>query len=147
MLKLVCNKIRGLKFIYIFLFSVTLSHAANNWKYLNHEISHKKMDSQNTHEKNFEPSKYPRRKILDPRITCGKKFWTTKIPTRKSFGPTKAQWHDGTWPTKFSILSYFWFCLCIVSPENGKSKKVFLRFWIIIEHLVMKKKSLFDHAA
>ena len=31
------NRIHVLRWIYVFLFSVTLSHAANNWKSLNHE--------------------------------------------------------------------------------------------------------------
>ena len=71
----------------------------------------------------------PREKNLNPQNTHEKNFWTHEIPTRKTFGPTKyprekiweprnihekilsnheiptkAQWHDGTRPTKLSIL-------------------------------------------
>ena len=52
----------------------------------------------------FGPTKYTREKILDPRNTYEKKFWTHGIPTRKNLGPTKYQrenisnprMHDGT---------------------------------------------------
>ena len=87
------------------------------------------MYPRNTHEKeswtqkiptrkNLEPTKYPRKHILDspntqeknnsnPRNTYDKKSWnihkkkieTHKIPTRKNFTPIKAWCHDGTRPT------------------------------------------------
>ena len=63
-------RIHYLRCIYVFLFSFTLSHAANNGKFLNPKISHKK-------------------KKLDPRNTHVKTFWTHEISTKKNFGPTK----------------------------------------------------------
>ena len=52
-----------------------------------YEIAHKR--------RNFEPTKYPREKTLDPRNTHEKKFGTHEIPTRKTLGPTKyPQRHD-----------------------------------------------------
>ena len=59
MLKLIWNRLRSLRCICVFLLSVTFSHAANNGKLLNHEITHEK------------------------------KSWTQKMPTRKKFEPTK----------------------------------------------------------
>ena len=89
----------------------------------------KNLNPQNTHEKKFWTHKYPRENIWDSRNTSEKNFRTHEIPTRKTFGPTKyprekiweprnihekilsnheiptkAQWHDGTRPTKLSIL-------------------------------------------
>ena len=69
--------------------------------------------------KNFGLTKYPGEKILDHGNTLEK----------KNFEPTKAQWHDGTRPTKFSII--YAICLCIISLKNRKSKKI-STFWIII---------------
>ena len=45
-------------------------------------------DSPNSHEINFEPTKYPWEKRLDPPKTYEKKFWTDEIATRKHFEPT-----------------------------------------------------------
>ena len=61
----------------IFLFSATLSHAANKWKSFNCEISgeRKYLDSQE--------------KVLSPKNTNVKEFCTHKISTRKTFVPTK----------------------------------------------------------
>ena len=78
-MKSIRNRIHGFKWIYVFLFSVTLSHAGNNWKYVNHKISYEKIG----------PTKYPPQKILDPRNTHEKKVCTHEIPTRKMFVPTK----------------------------------------------------------
>ena len=77
--------------IYVILFSVTVSHAANKSKSLNHDISHnnentgatkyrgeKILDPRNTHEKHFGPTKYSR-----------ENFWTHEITKRKNFEPTK----------------------------------------------------------
>ena len=89
-----------------------------------YEIAHKR--------RNFEPTKYPREKTLDPRNTYEKKFGTHEIPTRKNLGPMKypreklwdprnthkgtiGQWHwthethDGTQTTKFSTLLLYLF--------------------------------------
>ena len=46
-----------------------------------------------------EPTKYTREKISEPRNTHETKCGTHEIPTRKNYGLTKAQWHDGTRPT------------------------------------------------
>ena len=62
--------------IYVFLFSVTLSHAANNWKSFNREISH---------EKKIEPTKYPQEKYFDTRNTHKEKFRAHDVTTRKKF--------------------------------------------------------------
>ena len=101
MLKPIWNRIHSFRCIYVFLFSVTHSHAAKNWKSLNHKISYDKekigptkyprkniwndeiptrkmLDPRNTHEKNFGPTKYPREET-----------WTYQISPRKNFGPTK----------------------------------------------------------
>ena len=51
------------------------SHAANNWKPLNHEINHEK---QTEPTKNFGPTKYTWEIILDH-----------EVPKRKKLGPTK----------------------------------------------------------
>ena len=57
-------------------------HSANDWKVLNHDISHDKKNG---------PTKNPREKVLDPRKTHEKKFCTHEIPTRKKFVPMKYQ--------------------------------------------------------
>ena len=77
-----------LRCIYAFLFSVILSHAANNWKYLSHDISD---------EKKIGSAKYPRKRNLDPRNTHGKISWRHETPTRRNLWPTKyPERHDGT---------------------------------------------------
>ena len=121
MLKSIWNRIRGLRCIYVILFSVSLSHAAKNWKPLNHEINQEKKigptkyswekiveDPQNTLEKNicthkiprrktFVPPKYKWEKVSDPRNFHEKKFGTHEIPTRKYSGSKKyPRRHDGT---------------------------------------------------
>ena len=48
----------------------------------------KTLDSRNTHETIFGPTKYLREKRLDQPKTYEKKFRTHKIPTRKYFEPT-----------------------------------------------------------
>ena len=108
LLESIWNRIHGLSCIYVFLFYVSLSYTANNWKYLNYEISHKKkigptkypretvLDKRNTHEKNFEPTNYPRGKVLEPWYTHEKKFRTHKIPT-------KPRCHDGTRTARTTI--------------------------------------------
>ena len=53
----------------MFLFSVILTHTANKWNSLNHEISHEKPT-----RKKFGSTKYPREKILDPRNIHKKQF-------------------------------------------------------------------------
>ena len=95
MLKSIWNKIHGLRCIYVFLFCVTPFHAANNWKSLNHEISHEKkhLTHKTLTRKNFEPTKYLRQETLHPRNTYKKIF-------RIHEKPTKAWWHGGTRPTR-----------------------------------------------
>ena len=60
----------------LFLFSITLSHAANKWKSLNHQTSHKKkeMEQWNTHEKKTFTHEIPTRKIMGPRKNHKKNF-------------------------------------------------------------------------
>ena len=82
----VWNRIHGLRWIYVFLFSVTLAHGASNWNSLNHEISDKKNDGpskyvlekilypRNIHEKNVFIPEIHIKKVLDPRNTHGKIF-------------------------------------------------------------------------
>ena len=59
--------------------------------------------------KNFDPTKYQREKILDPRNTHEKKIWhprnihEKKIWTHKI--PTTARWHDGTRPTRRTMMA------------------------------------------
>ena len=99
LLKSICNGIHGLNF-------ATLFHAASNYKSLNYKISNEKkgikltkckwLKENRAHEtptKNvFRPTKYPREKIWDSRITR-EKFLTHEIPT----GYTKlSQKHDDT---------------------------------------------------
>ena len=95
-------------------FCATFCHAANNLKLRNYPREkilnprEKNLNPQNTHEKNFwtheistrktfGPTKYPREKIWEPRNIHEKILSNHEIPT-------KAQWHDGTRPTKLSIL-------------------------------------------
>ena len=94
---------------------VTLAHAASNLKSLNDEINYRKKngptkysrekysDPWNTQEKKFRIHEHPRKnfgtieyqreKSPDSRNTHEKTFWTHEIPK-------KAQWHDGTKPTR-----------------------------------------------
>ena len=66
----------------------------------------------NIYEKKFGPTKYPPKKVSDPRNTHEKKFGSTKYPRKKlrTHEGTVAQWyetheaHDGTRPTEFSTL-------------------------------------------
>ena len=84
---------------------VTLAHIASNLNSLKHEINDKEKIgfTKYSREKKFWPTKYLKEKISDPRIPT-RKFWTHEIPTRKKFWihevATKAQWHDGTKPTR-----------------------------------------------
>ena len=68
-----------------FFFEISKVHEQKCW-------THEK-----TTRKNFRPTNDLREKNSDLRNTHEKKFWTHDIPT-------KAQWHDGTQPTKFSTL-------------------------------------------
>ena len=74
------------------------SHEKKSWA---HENTHEKKSwaQENTHEKkswthekttakNFGPTKYSRKKNLDPQNARERKFRTYKIPKRKNFGPT-----------------------------------------------------------
>ena len=68
---------------------MTLSHAANTWKSLNHEISYKKkiLDQRNTHGDKNQTHEIHTRKISDT--------WNTH--KKEYLGPTKyPRWHDGT---------------------------------------------------
>ena len=47
------------------------------------------LDARNTREKKFGRTKYPRDEILDLRNTHETKFRTYEIPTRQNFGPTE----------------------------------------------------------
>ena len=97
------RKISFMKFSFQIHHHLTLSHAANKWKSLNHEISQeKKLDPRNTDQKKFwtleiytknvSTHKIPTRKVSDSWNPREKKFGTHKIPTRKTFGPTKYPW-------------------------------------------------------
>ena len=75
-----------------------VEHTRKNFGYKKtfwtHKIPTRKvLNPQNNHENNFGLTKYPHEKILDPRNTDEKIFCTHDIPT-------KAQWRDGTRPTK-----------------------------------------------
>ena len=69
----------------MFLFSVILTHTANEWNSLNHENSHEKPT-----RKNFGSTKYPQETILDPQNT------------REEIH-IKAQWHDSTRPMRPTV--------------------------------------------
>ena len=163
MLKSTWNRIRGLRWIYVFMLSVTLSHEASNLKSLIHDISHenKKLKPQNTHEKenwtheiptrkHFGPTKYTREKILDPRNTHGKNYWThTKYQSDKISDPrntrkgTITRWyethetHNDTWPTKFRT---FWWPITTttITSRNTFNKKSPTNEKVLLTH----KKSL-----
>ena len=82
------NIIRSLRRIYVFLFPVSFSFAAKNWKSLNHKIRYiKKWTLRCTHEKKYWPHEYPREKLLDPWNTHGKNFGPTKYPQEKLLDP------------------------------------------------------------
>ena len=117
MLKSIWNRKLCLRCIYILFFSVTLSHAVNNSRSLNHIISH---------NKNNWTHKIPMRKNVGPMKHPQEKYFNTENTTRKKFGPTKAQWHNGTRsmrPTKFNTylslrknhLLKCWECLCLIT--------------------------------
>ena len=81
----------GLRWIYIFLLSVNLSHPANNWKSLNREIKRKYYGpTKHSQEKN---SKFSGKKNCNPGNTHEKKFRTHEMPI-------KTRYYDGTRPTK-----------------------------------------------
>ena len=115
----------SLRCIYVFLFSVNIFQVVSNWKSLNYEIGHEKKTSTheistrkifhlgNTHENRT--TKYPRKKLSYPGNVHEKKFrtyekatrkkiWIHEIRTRKSFGLTESQWHDGTRPTRTTMV-------------------------------------------
>ena len=71
------DRIPGLRCTYVFLFSFTLSHAANNWKYLNHEISREK--------KNWTHKIFAKKKSWIHEISPTKIFVSTKY-LREKFG-------------------------------------------------------------
>ena len=79
--------------------------------------------------KNFWPTKYQQQKILNPRNTHGKKFWTHEIATRKCLGTTKCQGKKVSDPqrhetyeihddTKFSTLFAILFNFIEVAGTN-----------------------------
>ena len=74
----------SLRCIYVFLFSLTVSRAASNWKTLIYEMSREK---NLTHEipirKNFETTKYPQEKNLDPQNTHEKYTWAHDTRIKK----------------------------------------------------------------
>ena len=79
-------------------------------KYWTHEIptrknfgptkyaSRKIVNPQHTHEKKFRIHETPTRKNLETSKYPGEKFWTHKTPKRKNFGPTKTERHHDTRP-------------------------------------------------
>ena len=87
------------------------------------------------------------KKKLEPQNIHEKKICTQEIPTRKTFGATKYPQekisdpgrHNGTMAHDRLNLTHSVIpdLVCVVSPENGKSNKLSLRFWIIIDHLVI----------
>ena len=81
----------GLRCIYIFVLSDTLSHTVTNWKSLNYNITHEKKNW--THEipmrKILVPQNSQKKIILNLRNTQEKEIWTHEIQTRNKFGPTK----------------------------------------------------------
>ena len=95
MLKSIWNRIRGLRYIYLLLLSVTLSRA-KKWKFLNQKISRgkKKLGPRNILNKNFYTHKIPTRKnYCTHKIPTRKKF-VRKIPWEKIPGPRNT--HEGT---------------------------------------------------
>ena len=94
-----------------------------------------------THEiptrKQLGATKYPRKKIWEPRNTHKKKFVTHEIPT-------KTRWQDATKPTRptitrcrrnlvhsFNFLRYLHFCLDFFDHVgNGINKKANVKFKI-----------------
>ena len=78
MLKLIWNRLRSFRYISMPLF--LMQPTAESY-----EITHERKFW--THEKSFEPTKYPREKILDPWNTHEKIASTHNI--RKNFGATK----------------------------------------------------------
>ena len=58
-------------------------------RYLRNIHEKKFWTHENTHKKKLGPTKYPQKKVSDPRNTH-----------EKNYGPTKARWHDGTKPTR-----------------------------------------------
>ena len=68
-------------------------------RYLRNIHKKKILNPQGYPREKFGPTKYTREKISEPRNTHEKKCGTHEIPTRKNYGLTKAQWHDGTRPT------------------------------------------------
>lgn len=76
--------------IYLFLFFVTPSHAANNWESLIHEISYDKEKIGPIKCALFVPTKYPQStNILSLQNFHEKKICAHEKPKRKSFGTTK----------------------------------------------------------
>ena len=110
-MKLIWNRRHSLRCIYVFLLSATLSHAANKWKSLNHEISHAKKNwtHKTTTSKNFGPTKFSREKP-----------WTDKNTHKINFGPTKylrekildprnnGYFVEGTRPSRFTMTRDPW---------------------------------------
>ena len=105
--------------IYIFLFSVTLFHAVNDWKSLNTKsvVRKKNWTLEITTSKDFEPTKYPQGVSLYLQSTNEKKFWTTKYPPEKipdsrsthkdTLECNARQTSNGTQLTKFSTFNPF----------------------------------------
>ena len=92
-MKSICNRTRGLRCIYVFLFCLyfSCSQQLKIFESRNQPHKKKKIIIKNGHrkyEKKFRTHEIPTRRILDPQSTHEKKFWTQEYP-RENFGPTK----------------------------------------------------------
>ena len=61
--------------------------------------NYKILDPRKTHEKTFWTHEIPTRNFLGPRNTHEKLFFFQGIPSQ-NYGPTKVQWHGSTRPTR-----------------------------------------------
>ena len=78
------------------------------------------LDPRNTHGKTSGPTKYPREKISDARNIHDKKFRTQEAPTTKNSGPSKAQWHNRTRPTRPTMARDPWDLAHSAHTRSGK---------------------------
>ena len=102
--------------IYVFLFSVTLSHATNNLKSSNHEIIHEKKlwtykIPMRNHRKNIWPTKYPREKILD-RWTTHEETMAQRHETHETYNSTRPMKLGTLWCENLltNQMKTLWFC-------------------------------------
>ena len=62
------------------------------------------MGPQNTHEKKFSIHETYMRENLGPTKYSREKIWTHEITTTNNFKLTESQWHDGTRPTRTTMV-------------------------------------------